>query len=62
MEPSLSAKRTCPKCGSPDYTFRSRKTVAPDPARGEAGAVETKYRCKGCGHEWKARTPLKDAG
>jgi hypothetical protein len=23
----LAAKKSCPKCGSPDYTFRSRKTI-----------------------------------
>jgi transposase-like protein len=44
--------RTCPKC-SADYMFRGRKKVA---AEGEQPAsVETKYRCKACGHEWKVR-------
>jgi len=45
--------KTCPKCGSGDYQFRSRKKIA---ATGrEPEATETKYRCKGCGHEWKVR-------
>ncbi len=47
--------RTCPECGSDDYAFRHRKKVATD----EGEAVETKYRCKSCGHEWKVRTPQK---
>jgi len=44
--------RTCPECGSGDYQFRGRKKIA-----GEDGkeAMETKYRCKACGHEWKVR-------
>jgi DNA-directed RNA polymerase subunit M/transcription elongation factor TFIIS len=53
MEPT-SPGRTCPKCGSTDYLFRGRKKVT-EPGKPEA--VETKYRCKGCGHEWKVRIP-----
>jgi transposase-like protein len=45
--------KTCPQCGSGDYTFRSRKKI--EPAEGREAAVETKYRCKACGHEWKVR-------
>jgi transposase-like protein len=45
--------KTCPKCGSDDYTFRSRKKI--EPAEGQPAAVETKYRCKACGHEWKVK-------
>jgi DNA-directed RNA polymerase subunit M/transcription elongation factor TFIIS len=45
--------KTCPKCGSADYGFRSRKTVAA--ADGRPPAVETKYRCKACLHEWRVR-------
>jgi len=44
----------CPKCGSGDYAFRSRKRIETD--EGEE-AVEPKYRCKGCGHEWKEKAP-----
>jgi DNA-directed RNA polymerase subunit M/transcription elongation factor TFIIS len=52
MEPT-STGRACPKCGSTDYLFRGRKKLTEEP--GKAGAVETKYRCKECGHEWKVR-------
>jgi DNA-directed RNA polymerase subunit M/transcription elongation factor TFIIS len=45
--------RTCPKCGSGDYVFRGRKKVPAEGGQGEA--VETKYRCKACSHEWKVR-------
>ena len=45
--------RACPKCGSGDYQFRSRKRI--EPAEGQAAEVETKYRCKACGHEWRVR-------
>jgi transposase-like protein len=45
--------RTCPECGSGDYQFRGRKKVAEE---GKGEAVETKYRCKVCGHEWRVRT------
>lgn len=49
--------RTCPVCGGGDYSFRSRKRIAGQPDQGKAEAVETKYRCQGCGHEWKVRIP-----
>ena len=49
--------KTCPKCGSGDYSFRSRKKVPADPEKGEPEAWETKYRCKACEKEWKVRTP-----
>jgi hypothetical protein len=54
--------RACPKCGSSDYAFRGRKRVAADPAKGEASAVETKYRCKSCSHEWRVRGQAPAAG
>jgi DNA-directed RNA polymerase subunit M/transcription elongation factor TFIIS len=57
MEPNQTAGRACPECGSPDYAFRGRKKVAAEPEKGKSEAVETKYRCKGCGHEWKVRVP-----
>ena len=49
--------KTCPKCGSGDYTFRSRKKI--EAAQGQAPAVETKYRCKACEHEWRVRVAVK---
>jgi transposase-like protein len=51
MEPT----RTCPKCGSGDYAFRSRKKI--EPAEVQEAAVKMKYRCKACGHEWTVRVP-----
>lgn len=45
--------KTCPKCGSGHYLFRSRKKI--EAADGREAAVETKYRCKACGHEWKVK-------
>ncbi len=53
MSSSPAPARTCPKCGSGDYAFRGRKTVAD----GQGEATETKYRCKACGQEWKVRVP-----
>jgi DNA-directed RNA polymerase subunit M/transcription elongation factor TFIIS len=47
--------KTCPKCGSGEYMFRSRKKI--EAADGQEAAIETKYRCKACGHEWKVRVP-----
>ena len=55
MEQEAWKTRTCPACGSGDYTFRSRKKI--EAAEGHEAAVETKYRCKACGHEWKVRAP-----
>jgi transposase-like protein len=52
--------RTCPSCGSGDYTFRSRKKIPPTDGQGEA--VETKYRCKACGKEWRVKVPVKEVG
>jgi DNA-directed RNA polymerase subunit M/transcription elongation factor TFIIS len=56
MEPS-STGRACPKCGSTDYLFRGRKKVSAEPGKPEA--VETKYRCRACGHEWEVRVGAK---
>jgi hypothetical protein len=48
-------KRACPKCGSINYAFRSRKQIE---ATAESGPeLETKFRCKDCEREWKERTP-----
>jgi hypothetical protein len=52
-----SASKSCPKCGSADYTFRSRKKVAPEPGQQGPEQTETKYRCKKCEHEWRVRVP-----
>jgi hypothetical protein len=49
--------RKCPKCGSSDYQFRSRKKI--EAAEGQPPAVETKYRGKECRHEWKVRVAGK---
>jgi len=47
-------RKACPACGGQDYQFRSRRKVAEE---GKPEAVETKYRCKACGHEWRVRVP-----
>ncbi len=47
-------RKTCPACGSGDYKFRSRRKVTEE---GKPQAVETKYRCKVCNHEWNVRLP-----
>jgi DNA-directed RNA polymerase subunit M/transcription elongation factor TFIIS len=62
MDEDKTANRNCPACGSTDYTFRSRKKIAPEPGREEGETTETKYRCKACSHEWRVRTPAKGVG
>jgi len=54
MEQSANS---CPKCGSGDYLFRGRKKIPAE--KDQAEAVETKYRCKACGNDWKVRVPDK---
>lgn len=61
MQRKLPA-RTCPACGSSDYVFRGRKRIAPDASKGAEAAIETKYHCRGCGHEWRDRVAVKEAG
>jgi hypothetical protein len=56
MEQLVNPGRCCPECGSREYVFRGRKQVAP--AQGQPGTIETKYRCKGCGKEWRVRMPV----
>jgi hypothetical protein len=51
--------KTCPKCGSGDYQFRSRKKVPAASEKGEPGTTEMKYRCKACEHEWKVKAPIR---
>jgi DNA-directed RNA polymerase subunit M/transcription elongation factor TFIIS len=55
MEQSVA--RICPVCGSGEYTFRRRKKI--EAAERQEAAVETKYHCKACGHEWKVRVRAK---
>ena len=57
MEQGQFVMKTCPECGSGDYVFRGRKNVAANPEKGEPAAVETKYACRTCGHQWKVRVP-----
>lgn len=59
MDPNAWKTRTCPKCESGDYQFRSRKKI--EAGDGKPGALETKYRCKSCNHEWKERVEVKTA-
>jgi DNA-directed RNA polymerase subunit M/transcription elongation factor TFIIS len=60
MDQLIDPARRCPKCSSREYLFRGRKKIAGE--RGQEAAVETKYRCKSCGHEWRVRVPVKEAG
>ena len=53
MDQFVNSGRCCPKCESKDYVFRNRKTIPAE--AGQPEAVETKFRCRGCGHEWKER-------
>jgi DNA-directed RNA polymerase subunit M/transcription elongation factor TFIIS len=56
----VNPARCCPECGSREYVFRGRKTI---PAESDQpAAVETKYACKACGHAWKEKVPVKEAG
>lgn len=57
MEQDAWKNRKCPACGSHDYSFRSRKKVAADAVQPEA--LETKYRCKTCQHEWRERVAVE---
>ena len=55
MDQLVNPARRCPECGSREYLFRGRKKVVAE--GGQPAAVETKYRCKGCGKEWKEKVP-----
>ncbi len=50
--------RTCPACASDDRVFRVRRAVAVKADDGRRDAVETKYRCRACGHGRAARGPV----
>jgi transposase-like protein len=43
---------TCPSCGSTDSVYRYRKNAVPEPGLKVIEAIEAKYRCKACDHEW----------
>jgi transposase-like protein len=60
MHQLVNPARCCPKCGSTDYAFRGRKKVSQD--GGQQATVETRYRCKACGKEWKETVPAQKAG
>ena len=55
MEQQKPPGRACPACGSENYTFRSRKQI--EATAEQEAMLETKYRCKGCGNEWKETVP-----
>jgi DNA-directed RNA polymerase subunit M/transcription elongation factor TFIIS len=60
MDQLVNPAHRCPKCGSTDYAFRGRKKVSQD--NGQQAIVETKYRCKACGKDWKETVPVREAG
>jgi DNA-directed RNA polymerase subunit M/transcription elongation factor TFIIS len=62
MDQEPTVKKTSPACGSADYLFHSRKKMKANAENSEPAAVETKYRCKTCGNEWRVRVPVKEAG
>jgi hypothetical protein len=47
--------RNCPECGSENYTFRSWSQIEDTPE--QEAMIETKYRCKGSGEQWKEKVP-----
>ena len=55
MDQFVNPARCCPECSSKDYVFRGRKKIEAQPVKGEKAAVETRYRCKACGKEWRER-------
>jgi hypothetical protein len=54
MEQQISS-RACPKCGSGNYLFRGRKHIPADLEKAQQAAIETKYCCKACSHEWRVK-------
>ncbi len=60
MDQLVNPARCCPKCGSREYVFRGWKKL-PTEAE-QSAAVETKYRCKACGKEWKVRVSERQSG
>lgn len=56
--PLVRLDRVCPKCESPSYAFRARRTLEhADAEGGPRLEVETKFRCKACSSEWRERVP-----
>jgi hypothetical protein len=55
MEQQNPPRRSCPACGGGDYAFRSRKQI--EVTADQEAMLETKYRCKGCGKDWKETVP-----
>jgi DNA-directed RNA polymerase subunit M/transcription elongation factor TFIIS len=55
MDQKTISERKCPKCGSRDFAFRALKKIEPVPGR--EATIETKFRCKTCGHEWASHAP-----
>jgi rubredoxin len=60
MSPFVNPARCCPECGSREYVFRGRKRIVAEAQ--QPAIVETKYMCKVCGHAWRERMPVKEAG
>ena len=58
MDDKQTARRVCQACGSERYLFRGRKKILA--REGQQQAMETKYRCKECGHAWKEQVPVKE--
>jgi DNA-directed RNA polymerase subunit M/transcription elongation factor TFIIS len=56
----VNPDRCCPKCESREYEFRGRKKLPAE--EGQPAAVETKYRCKACGHAWREKVAVHKAG
>jgi DNA-directed RNA polymerase subunit M/transcription elongation factor TFIIS len=57
MHPAIVPK-TCPECQSKKYRFRARRTIPA--AADRPAAIETKYRCAECNHEWKVQVAAHD--
>ena len=55
MEQQNPPSRSCPACGSGDYSFRGRKQI--ETTGDQVAMLETTYRCKGCGKDWKETVP-----
>jgi DNA-directed RNA polymerase subunit M/transcription elongation factor TFIIS len=55
MDNPKPVKRMCPECGSDNYAFRGRKKILADEKSNQIEAMETKFRCKACEHEWREK-------